>query len=52
MVKASGEGLQRVLRGVVEQENGVPGVVAMATDRDEGFYKGAVGERELGGGWR
>jgi methyl acetate hydrolase len=50
LVKASGESLERVLRGAVEQENGVPGVVAMATNRDENFYEGAAGERELGGG--
>ncbi|MBA3794654.1 MAG: serine hydrolase, partial [Rubrobacter sp.] len=50
MGKASAEGLERVLRGAVEQENGVPGVVAMATDRDGNFYEGAAGERELGGG--
>ena len=48
--RASVEGLERVLRGVVERENGVPGVVAMATDRDGNFYEGAAGERELGGG--
>jgi len=48
--KASAEGLERVLCGAVEQENGVPGVVAMATDRDGNFYEGAAGERELGGG--
>lgn len=48
--KVSGEGLERVLRGAVESENGVPGVVAMATDREENFYEGAAGERELGGG--
>ena len=48
--KASVEGVERVLRGAVETENGVPGVVAMATDRDENFYEGAAGERELGGG--
>jgi methyl acetate hydrolase len=48
--KASGEGLERVLCGAVEQENGVPGVVAMATDRSENFYEGAAGGRELGGG--
>ena len=50
MGKASAEGLERVLCGAVEQENGVPGVVAMATDRDGNFYEGAAGERELGGG--
>ena len=38
----------RVLRDVVEQENGVPGVVAMATDRKGNFYEGAAGKRELG----
>jgi hypothetical protein len=42
LVKASGESLERVLRGAVEQENGVPGVVAMATNRDENFYEGAA----------
>jgi methyl acetate hydrolase len=50
LVKASGESLERVLRGVVERENGVPGVVAMATDRDENFYEGAAGERALDSG--
>ena len=49
-VEKAGEALDRVLRGVVEMENGVPGVVAMATDRDENFYEGAAGERELGSG--
>ena len=48
--KASVEGLERVLRGVVERENGVPGVVAMATDRDGNLYEGAAGEREFCGG--
>ncbi len=46
--KVSGEALDRVLRGAVEEENGVPGVVAMATDREENVYEGAAGERELG----
>ncbi|HKH11680.1 MAG TPA: serine hydrolase domain-containing protein [Rubrobacter sp.] len=50
MEKASVEGVERVLRGAVERENGVPGVVAMATDRDGNLYEGAAGERELGGG--
>ena len=49
-VEKAGEALDRVLRGVVKMENGVPGVVAMATDRDENFYEGAAGERELGSG--
>ncbi len=38
----------RVLHDVVEQENGVPGVVAMATDREGNVYEGAAGKRELG----
>src|SRR5829696_9392074 len=38
----------RVLRDVVEQENGVPGVVAMETTREGNVYEGAVGKRELG----
>ena len=45
-----GEAIHRVLEGAVDQENGVPGVVAMATDRDGTFYEGVAGERELGGG--
>ncbi len=42
------EAADRVLRDVAERENGVPGVVAMATDRQENFYEGAAGKRELG----
>ena len=38
VVKVSGEGLERGLRGAVEGKNGVPGVVAMATNRDTNFY--------------
>ena len=41
------EAADRVLREAVEQ--GVPGVVAMATDRAGNFYEGAAGRRELGG---
>ena len=48
MKEAVKEAADRVLRGVVEHENGVPGVVAMATDRQENFYEGAAGKRELG----
>lgn len=44
-IKGTADG---VLRGTVE--NGVPGVVAMATDREGNFYEGAAGERELGTG--
>ncbi|QIN80359.1 serine hydrolase [Rubrobacter marinus] len=50
MTEAVKEGADRVLRGVAERENGVPGVVAMATDRGGNFYEGAAGEREVGGG--
>ncbi len=39
-----------VLREVAGRENGVPGVVAMATDRRANFYEGSAGVRELGGG--
>ncbi len=42
------EAADRVLSGVAERENGVPGVVAMATDSRENFYEGAAGKRELG----
>ena len=41
------ESADRVLRGAVEQENGVPGVVAMATDREGNFYEGAEGSASL-----
>ena len=44
------ESADRVLRGAVEQENGVPGVVAMATDREGNFYEGAAGSASLGTG--
>ena len=44
-VKESADG---VLREVAGRENGVPGVVAMATDRRDNFYEGAVGRRSLG----
>ena len=43
------EAADGVLRGAVEREDGVPGVVAMATDREANFYEGAEGKRELGG---
>ena len=48
MKEAVREVADRVLHDVVEQENGVPGVVAMATDREGNFYEGAAGKRELG----
>ncbi|MDX5894372.1 serine hydrolase domain-containing protein [Rubrobacter radiotolerans] len=43
------EAADRVLAGVAQRENGVPGVVAMATDREANVYEGAAGVREVGG---
>ena len=37
-----------VLKQNVERHGGSPGVVAMATNRQENFYEGAAGSRELG----
>ena len=48
MNEAVREAADVVLDGVAGRENGVPGVVAMATDRQENFYEGAAGKRELG----
>ena len=39
-----------VLATVIEGSAGVPGVVAMATDRSANTYEGAAGERLLGSG--
>ena len=38
-----------ILNGVVTSDPGVPGVVAMATDRNRNIYEGAAGKRQLGG---
>ncbi|WP_310451146.1 serine hydrolase domain-containing protein [Sulfuritalea sp.] len=38
----------QALLQTVNRHGGVPGVVAMATDRQGNFYEGAVGSRELG----
>lgn len=40
--------LDGALQQCVSRHGGVPGVVAMATDRNANFYEGAVGTRELG----
>ena len=40
--------LDSVLDQCVHRHGGVPGVVAMATDRRGNFYEGAAGTRELG----
>ena len=48
MTEAFREAADRILRDVAERENGVPGVVAMATSREGNFYEGAEGKRELG----
>ena len=37
-----------ILNGVVTSDPGVPGVVAMVTDRDRNIYEGAAGKRRLG----
>lgn len=38
-----------VLKGVVESDQRVPGVVAMVTDREGDIYSGAAGEMRIGG---
>ncbi len=48
MTEAVREAADRILRDVAERENGVPGVVAMATGREGNIYEGAAGKRELG----
>jgi methyl acetate hydrolase len=40
--------LDGLLQQTVQRHGGVPGVVAMVTDRKSNFYKGAAGVRELG----
>lgn len=40
--------LDGALRQTVSHHGGVPGIVAMATDREGNFYEGAAGSRELG----
>jgi len=40
--------LDGLLRQTVQRHGGVPGVVAMVTDRKANIYKGAAGVRELG----
>jgi methyl acetate hydrolase len=41
-------GCDAILRRVVSGSSGVPGVVAMATDRERNIYEGAAGVRALG----
>ena len=38
-----------ILNGVVAADPGVPGVVAMVTDREKNIYEGAAGVRRIGG---
>jgi methyl acetate hydrolase len=45
-LKASAD---RILKNVVAADPGVPGVVAVATDRTKNIYEGAAGTRALGG---
>jgi methyl acetate hydrolase len=40
--------LDELLARSVQQPGGVPGVVAMATDRKSNFYRGAAGVLQLG----
>ena len=40
--------LNKVLSNAVDRAGGVPGVVAMVTDRDGNIFEGAAGARELG----
>ena len=40
--------LDALLTQTTQRHGGVPGVVAMVTDRDGNFYEGAAGTRELG----
>lgn len=40
--------LDAILTQATQRHGGVPGVVAMATDRNANFYEGAAGSRELG----
>ncbi len=40
--------LDAVLDQTVHRHGGAPGVVAMVTDRNDNFYEGAVGTREMG----
>ena len=48
MKEAVKEVADRLLHDAAERENGVPGVVSMATDRQDNLYEGAAGRRELG----
>ena len=40
--------LDALLTQTTQRHGGVPGVVAMVTDRDGNIYEGAAGMRELG----
>jgi methyl acetate hydrolase len=48
MAQSLKQAADTVLDYSVHRAGGVPGVVAMATDRHANFYEGAVGRRELG----
>lgn len=49
MIRSLESALDAVLDGAVRADPGVPGVVAVATDRDGTLYEGAAGARRLGG---
>ncbi|MBD5633953.1 MAG: beta-lactamase family protein [Candidatus Eremiobacteraeota bacterium] len=44
------EAADHVLHAAVDRAGGVPGVVAMATDRKANIYEGAAGKNDLGAG--
>ncbi len=48
MTQDLGQAVDAVLQGVVEGDPRVPGVVAIATDREGNIYEGAAGKRVLG----
>ena len=48
MTRAIKDAADAVLNYTVGRAGGVPGVVAMATDRNANFYEGAAGNRQLG----
>jgi methyl acetate hydrolase len=48
MAQSIKQAADAVLDYTTNRAGGVPGVVAMATDRKENFYEGTAGKRELG----
>ena len=48
MAQSIQQAVDTVLDYTVNRAGGVPGVVAMVTDRNRNIYEGAAGKRELG----